>query len=230
MSCILPIVKVGRRSPPIASNDYEKEVAEFHHKYVPEDQRDELTRNLSLDHVLSVLRNSREYVLFCQVMENGVFRDKKMRFSFFDKERNILLLTRTDIMEVREEERQRQLLQDALQVAKSANQAKSDFLSRMSHDIRTPMNAIIGMTTIASMHIDDRERIVDCLKKIMVSSKLLLNLINEVLDMSKVERTYFADRRGVRYGRVIAKRNYYGSDFGQSEVSGFPGSLVSSQT
>lgn len=154
---------------------------------MPEDQRDELTRNLSLDHVLSVLRNSREYVLFCQVMENGVFRDKKMRFSFFDKERNILLLTRTDIMEVREEERQRQLLQDALQVAKSANQAKSDFLSRMSHDIRTPMNAIIGMTTIASMHIDDRERIVDCLKKIMVSSKLLLNLINEVLDMSKVE-------------------------------------------
>mgnify|MGYP000057885654 CR=1 FL=1 len=87
-----------------------------------------------------------EYVLFCQVMENGVFRDKKLRFSFFDKERNILLLTRTDIMEVREEERQRQLLQDALQVAKSANQAKSDFLSRMSHDIRTPMNAIIGMT------------------------------------------------------------------------------------
>ena len=177
----------GTPVPPIASNDYEKEVAEFHHKYVPEDQRDELTRNLSLDHVLSVLRNAREYVLFCQVMENGVFRDKKMRFSFFDKERNILLLTRTDIMEVREEERQRQLLQDALQVAKSANQAKSDFLSRMSHDIRTPMNAIIGMTTIASMHIDDRERIVDCLKKIMVSSKLLLNLINEVLDMSKVE-------------------------------------------
>ena len=134
-------------------------------------------------------------------------------------------------MEVREEERQRQLLQDALQVAKSANQAKSDFLSHMSHDIRTPMNAIIGMTTIASMHIDDRERIVDCLKKIMVSSKLLLNLINEVLDMSKVESGHIlADRRGVRYGRVIAKRNYYGSDFGQSEVSGFPGSLVSNQT
>ena len=66
----------------------------------------------------------------------------------------------------------------------------------MSHDIRTPMNAIIGMTTIASMHIDDRERIVDCLKKIMVSSKLLLNLINEVLDMSKVESGHiFADRR-----------------------------------
>lgn len=177
----------GTPVPPVASNDYEKEVAEFHQKYVPEEQREELTRNLSIDHVLSVLRDSREYVLFCQVKENGVFRDKKLRFSYFDKERNILLLTRTDIMEVREEERQKQLLQDALQVAKAANQAKLDFLSRMSHDIRTPMNAIIGMTTIASMHVEDRERVADCLKKITVSSKLLLGLINEVLDMSKIE-------------------------------------------
>lgn len=177
----------GTPVPPIASNDYEGEVAEFHRKYVPEGQRDELTKNLSVKHVLSVLENAREYVLFCQVMENGVFRDKKMRFSYFDREKNILLLTRTDIMEVREEERQKQLLQDALQVAKAANQAKSDFLSRMSHDIRTPMNAIIGMTTIASMHVDDGDRIMDCLKKITVSSKLLLNLINEVLDMSKIE-------------------------------------------
>ena len=71
--------------------------------------------------------------------------------------------------------------------AETDNIAKERLKSEISHDIRTPMNAIIGMTTIASMHIDDRERIVDCLKKIMVSSKLLLNLINEVLDMSKVE-------------------------------------------
>ena len=65
--------------------------------------------------------------------------------------------------------------------------AKSDFLSRMSHDIRTPMNAILGMTTIAGSHIHDPERIRDCLGKITVSSKLLLSLINEVLDMSKIE-------------------------------------------
>ena len=68
-----------------------------------------------------------------------------------------------------------------------ASQAKSDFLSRMSHDIRTPMNAIMGMTAIASSHIGNPSRVLDCLEKISVSSKLLLSIINEVLDMSKVE-------------------------------------------
>lgn len=68
-----------------------------------------------------------------------------------------------------------------------AGRAKSEFLSRMSHDIRTPMNAIMGMTAIASSHIDNPARVLDCLEKISVSSKLLLSIINEVLDMSKVE-------------------------------------------
>ena len=75
----------------------------------------------------------------------------------------------------------------ARQAAESANQAKSEFLSNMSHDIRTPMNAIIGMTNIAATHIDDRERVTDCLRKIALSSKQLLGLINDVLDMSKIE-------------------------------------------
>lgn len=177
----------GTPVPPIASSDYENEVNEFHRRFVPEEERGNLTEKLKINNVLSVLKHSREYILFCKVLENGVYRDKKLRFSYLDRERNIILLTRTDIMEVREEERQKQLLQDALQVATVASRAKSEFLSRMSHDIRTPMNAIIGMTAIAGMHLDDQERIADCLKKITVSSKLLLSLINEVLDMSKIE-------------------------------------------
>lgn len=68
-----------------------------------------------------------------------------------------------------------------------ANRAKSDFLSNMSHDIRTPMNAIIGMTEIALKHKQDEERVEECLKKIKLSSKHLLGLINDVLDMSKIE-------------------------------------------
>ena len=75
----------------------------------------------------------------------------------------------------------------ALNAAQVANQAKSTFLSRMSHDIRTPMNAIIGLTAIAASCADDPDRVIDCLGKITSSSKLLLSLINEVLDMSKIE-------------------------------------------
>jgi len=93
-----------------------------------------------------------------------------------------------DVSVQRAEERsQREALRQAYDAANNANAAKSTFLARMSHDIRTPMNAIIGMTAIARTHLDDPERVADCLEKITVSSKHLLGLINEVLDMSKIE-------------------------------------------
>lgn len=74
-----------------------------------------------------------------------------------------------------------------LEIAQRANEAKSLFLSNMSHDIRTPMNGIIGMTAIANTHIDDKERVKDCLGKISVASRHLLSLINDILDLSKIE-------------------------------------------
>ena len=81
----------------------------------------------------------------------------------------------------------RQTLKDALASAQQANTAKRDFLSRMSHEIRTPMNAIIGMATIAAAHIQNHGRVADCLHKISFSSKHLMSLLNDVLDMSKIE-------------------------------------------
>lgn len=84
-------------------------------------------------------------------------------------------------------EEQRLDLQVALAAAQRANRAKTNFLNNMSHDIRTPMNAIIGFTTLASAHVDNREQVLDYLKKISTSSKHLLSLINDVLDMSRIE-------------------------------------------
>ncbi len=81
----------------------------------------------------------------------------------------------------------RKALIDAYESANRANRAKTDFLSNMSHDIRTPMNAIVGMTAIAGANIDDKDRVTDCLAKITQASRHLLGLINEVLDMARIE-------------------------------------------
>ena len=89
--------------------------------------------------------------------------------------------------EMSRELQQRRLFEGALDRARSADSAKSTFLTNMSHDIRTPMNAIIGFTNIASTHLDDRQRVADALDKIRTSSNHLLSLINDVLDMSRIE-------------------------------------------
>ncbi|MFR2235187.1 MAG: hybrid sensor histidine kinase/response regulator [Lachnospiraceae bacterium] len=104
----------------------------------------------------------------------------------------VAMCTVKDVTRLRAEEYKNKIsLVKAYESAKQANEAKSDFLSRMSHDIRTPMNAIIGMTTIARMNLGDMEKVSDCLKKIDMSSAHLLGLLNEVLDMSKIEAGNF---------------------------------------
>ena len=93
-----------------------------------------------------------------------------------------------DISEFHEQEdRERERLQVAYEKADLESRAKTEFMNRMSHDIRTPMNAIVGMTAIATAHMDDRKQVENCLRKITLSSKHLLGLINDVLDMSKIE-------------------------------------------
>ncbi|MDE7132798.1 MAG: response regulator, partial [Lachnospiraceae bacterium] len=99
----------------------------------------------------------------------------------------VMVLTKDITEQVRKQREQTQALQDALMQAQHANRAKTTFLSNMSHDIRTPMNAIIGFSTIAVSHIDNKDQVLDCLQKVLSSSNHLLSLINDVLDMSRIE-------------------------------------------
>ncbi len=112
---------------------------------------------------------------------------KVVRTGEWDRNHGVVLGFRSVDKEIRNEMEQKNLLEDALMQANRANKAKSAFLSNMSHDIRTPMNAIVGFTALAITHIERRERVEEYLKKIMASGNHLLSLINDVLDMSRIE-------------------------------------------
>lgn len=122
--------------------------------------------------------------------------DKKKKLHYYtyysalieqDTGGGFLLLMRNVDVKRAEDEKNRQALLAAYESARTANEAKTNFLARMSHDIRTPMNAIVGMTAIAQANAGDTGKIQDCLHKISISSEHLLELLNEVLDMSRIE-------------------------------------------
>ena len=106
-----------------------------------------------------------------------------------DRTRDIMVMvvSKDITAQVQKQREQTRALQEALMQAQRANSAKTTFLSNMSHDIRTPMNAIIGFTTLAASHIDNKMQVQDCLRKVLSSSNHLLNLINDILDMSRIE-------------------------------------------
>ena len=119
--------------------------------------------------------------------EMRYFQMKAARVGSWEKEHGVVLGFRSVDEETRSEREKKAILEDALAQANRASKAKSTFLSNMSHDIRTPMNAIIGFTTLAITHIDRQEQVAEYLRKIMTSGNHLLSLINDILDMSHIE-------------------------------------------
>ena len=107
---------------------------------------------------------------------------------YLNRQIETLLLTLSDIEDVvKEEKAKQQRLGEALKMAEIANQAKTNFLASMSHEIRTPMNAIIGLNSIIREEIDNREQVLDCTEKLESASGYLLALLNDILDMSRIE-------------------------------------------
>lgn len=149
-------------------------------KYLPEEERIKL-KGLMEE---GVIKETKE-LDFKVIKEDGLYQMKLRVYPEIEKDKVTRYII--SISDQTKELEASQNLKDALLSAQRANAAKSEFLSRMSHEIRTPMNAIIGMTTIAAAYPDDRGKVENCLNKISFSSKHLMTLINDVLDMSKIE-------------------------------------------
>ena len=157
---------------------------------VYEEDKEMLCRMSSPEHMRGELEGKKQYHVNYRILKDGeikYFQMKAVRAGGWEEGHGVVLGFRSVDEEIRNEMEQKSLLEDALLQANRASKAKSVFLSNMSHDIRTPMNAIVGFTALAITHIDHREQVEGYLKKIMTSGNHLLSLINDILDMSRIE-------------------------------------------
>ncbi|MDE6035903.1 MAG: transporter substrate-binding domain-containing protein [Ruminococcus sp.] len=157
---------------------------------VHEDDREYLTEALSLDSVRKHLTENTEYNGSYRIKADG--EEHHFQYTYVkvkdSSDENVILAGFRNIDDmIQREQEQNEILSEALAQAQYANNAKTTFLNNMSHDIRTPMNAIIGFTSLAVTHIDNKQQVQDYLGKILTSSNHLLSLINDVLDMSRIE-------------------------------------------
>lgn len=172
------------------SLSYTKCMERYIEEFVHEEDKEILRQRFSAEGLKKELTQKKLYTLNYRVCaEEGIeyYQVKAVRTGKWNGEKGVVLGFRSVDEEIRSEMEKKTLLENALQQANRANKAKSIFLSNMSHDIRTPMNAIVGFTNLAISHIDNRDQVEEYLKKIMTSGNHLLSLINDVLDMSRIE-------------------------------------------
>lgn len=175
-------------------SSYRDEVRKYVGMMIEGSRQAEILENVSPEHVTKMLAEKPEYSFTFEAFSYGERHDCQMKFlRLSDSEHIVMAFRFIDDIVAAEKEHQNALAkamaatEQAYIAAEHANQAKTTFLNSMSHDIRTPMNAILGFTALASTHVDQPEIITDYLGKIMSSSNHLLNLINDVLDMSRIE-------------------------------------------
>lgn len=171
------------------TDQFSESVIRFISEQVPSEERTALSQEFTLENILKHLDEDGTYQIFYTIFDEQMrSRKKQLRFSYIYPQYKVFLITCSDVTLVYEEKEKRNIeLRTALELAKQASQTKSEFLSRMSHEIRTPMNAIMGMTQIAAEHTEDSLFVSDCLQKSQEASKYLLSLINDILDMARIE-------------------------------------------
>lgn len=168
---------------------YSAEIQRYIEDYVLPQDREYVYQATHLAVILETLQTKPTHTLeFSALDKNGDIRIMQMLYSYLDEENNYLLMARLDITNLAQREKRHTLaLKQALRAAEDASEAKSDFLARMSHEMRTPMNAIMGIAALAKKDVGNTAAVEEYLSQIDVSSQYLLGLINDVLDMSKIE-------------------------------------------
>ncbi len=171
------------------SDNYVEEVKRLCHAEVLPHDAERAIHNMMPETIKEHLKNQKVFsAVYSGQDHNGKLVKKRIQYAYLNEDAQQIIMTRIDVTDMLEaQQQQQQNLEAALIAAEQANSAKSDFLSRMSHEIRTPMNAIIGMSTIAAQSIGDDAQVADCIGKIGISSRFLLSLINDILDMSRIE-------------------------------------------
>ena len=176
----------------LEESSYSEGLKYFTKEYVHPEDQNMLLLEADIDHIRERLKTEEAYSIRLRRKgpmrkEYGYVEWRIVRMQVEGQTNTALIAVKDVDGDVLQEVRRQDLLKDALAQAEHASRTKTTFLSNMSHDIRTPMNAIIGFTSIAASHLDNKERVQDCLEKIMSSSNHLLSLINDILDMSRIE-------------------------------------------
>lgn len=155
---------------------------------LPED-RERMIGNTLVEGIREHLRDRERFQFTCRVVgPDGDVRYKKITQYYIDRQREILVMIREDVTSIIQAEADKNaMLVDALEAANQASRAKSQFLSRMSHELRTPMNAIIGLSVLAAPEVGNPAVMRDTIGKIDLSARYLMSLINDILEMSRIE-------------------------------------------
>lgn len=170
-------------------SDYAQELQKLLLRVKSKQRAKRLEKKLSLENIVRKLETDKVYLTEVSLLsENGKSRLKQLRFVYLQEELGILLFTIADIEEMVQAKKQKQKeLEQALEAAKEASAAKGRFLANMSHEIRTPMNVIIGLSSIIKEEAANQDVVLENAERLEAFSKYLLSLLNDVLDMARVE-------------------------------------------
>ena len=171
-----------------ASFNYTKLVQEVAELITIPLEKEKFVAKTTLANIKGQLKDKDNFAFNFHVREQGKLRTKRLRVDMLDRDYGTAVMTCSDVTQVvAQQEQQKKQMAEALEIAEKANKHKTEFLASMSHDIRTPMNAIVSMCDMALANEQDTNQVHDSLETIHSSSQVLLTLINNILDMSRIE-------------------------------------------